>query len=397
MTNLKTKTETLKNRWKSPSIRDTESEGHASWIELFFDLVFVVVVAELSHYLSEHLTIVGFLQFAMLFVPCWWGWVLFTFYSDRYETDDVIHRLLILSAMLAVIFLAANIHNAFSNGAIGFVLAYVTLRSIVLALYTRVARHQNVAVANLKLYLSSYIPSTCLWLISIATPANIRYIFWGVAIFIELLMPILGSQLLANTPVHRSHLPERFGLLTLIVIGESIVSVATATTQTNWNLVPTIAAIGAFIIAACLWWLYFNFLETAVIIRGIGSVHVYNYGHLPILMGLSLVAVGAEHIIEEASHQFLSVGTSWTLCGGVTLYMLSIGVIWVIDCRRRLTWLLVGTIAIALTLAIIGKTLPPLLVEGLLMAMLVAKVIIEILRSKPEIEAGEENIIKIDV
>ncbi len=148
-------------------------------------------------------------------------------------------------------------------------------------------------------------------------------------------------------------MPERFGLLTLIVIGEAIVSVATATTQTNWNLVPTVAAVVAFVIAACLWWLYFNFLESAVVIRGIGSVHVYNYGHLPILMGLSLVAVGAEHTIEEASHQFLSAGTSWALCGGVALYMLSIGVIWVVDCRRRLSWLLVGTIAIALILAII--------------------------------------------
>lgn len=391
MTNLKKIELDAKNRWKPPNIRDAESEGHASWVELFFDLVFVVVIAELSHYLSEHLTVIGFLQFAILFIPCWWGWVLFTFYSDRYETDDVIHRLLVLSAMLAVIFLAANIHDAFSDGAIGFVLAYVTLRSIVLALYARVARHVDVATKNLKLYLSSYIPSTILWFISISTPAPIRYILWGVAISIELLMPILGSRLLVGTPVHRSHLPERFGLLTLIVIGEAIVSVATATIQTNWNLVPTVAAVFAFVIAACLWWLYFNFLESAVVIRGIGSVHVYNYGHLPILMGLSLVAVGAEHTIEEASHQFLSAGTSWALCGGVALYMLSIGVIWVVDCGRRLSWLLVGTIAIALILAIIGRTLPPLLVEGLLMAILITKVTIEIMRSQPVVEMGDER------
>ena len=102
-------------------------------------------------------------------------------------------------------------------------------------------------------------------------------------------------------------------------------------------------------------------------------------------------------VIEEASHQFLSAGTSWALCGGVALYMLSIGVIWVVDCRRRLSWLLIGTIAIALILAIIGRTLPPLLVEGLLMAMLVAKVTIEIMRSRPVVEMGDENTIKIDV
>lgn len=387
------------SRWRQPRLRvtsDGERDSHASWIELFFDLVFVVVIAELSHNLKENLSVVGFLEFAALFVPCWWAWVLFTFYADRYDTDDVIHRLLILSGMLAIIFLAANIHNAFGEGAVGFALAYVTFRSIVLTLYARAVRHVDAAWANLKLYLASYIPSTILWLISTVTPAPLRYVLWAVAIAIELLMPILGSRMLAGTPVHPSHLPERFGLLTLIVLGEEIVSVATATADTNWNLVPTVAAIGGFAIAACLWWLYFNFLETSVIIRGIGSVHVYNYGHLPIIMGLTLVAVGIEHTIQEASLSTLTVATSWALCGGLALYMLSITAIWIAACRRNITWLQVGSVAIALSLAIAGGSLPPLVVEGLLLAMLVGKVTIEILRTKSTPEAGEEKIIEID-
>ncbi|BAZ11662.1 low temperature requirement A [Calothrix sp. NIES-4071] len=283
----KEETAVLLNRWRRPSLRVTsnaENVGHASWIELFFDLVFVVVIAELSSTLEKNLDFVTFIKFAALFVPCWWAWVLFTFYADRYDTDDVIHRLLILSGMLAVIFLAANIHNAFDNGAVGFALSYIAVRTIVLALYARAVRHVSVAQATLKLYLASYIPSTILWLISIAAPTPIRYLCWAVAIIIELSTPIVGSRLFANTPVHPSHLPERFGLLTLIVLGEAIVSVATGTTTTNWELIPTLAAVGGFALAACLWWLYFNFLETAVIIRGIRSVHIYNYGHLPIII-----------------------------------------------------------------------------------------------------------------
>ncbi len=87
--------------------------------------------------LEQHLSWNGFIQFAALFVLCWWAWVLVTFYVDRYETDDPPHRVLILSAMLAVTFLAATVHNAFSTGFVGFVLAYVTIRSIVLGLYLR--------------------------------------------------------------------------------------------------------------------------------------------------------------------------------------------------------------------------------------------------------------------
>ena len=93
------------SRYKPPHLRSIDQEYHASWIELFFDLVFVFVIAELSHHLEEHLSVTGFLEFAALFVPCWWAWVLFTFYADRFDTDDVVHRLLMLSGMLAIAFL----------------------------------------------------------------------------------------------------------------------------------------------------------------------------------------------------------------------------------------------------------------------------------------------------
>jgi low temperature requirement protein LtrA len=208
--------------------------------------VFVFVIAELSHHLEEHLSVTGFLEFAALFVPCWWAWVLFTFYADRFDTDDVIHRLLMLTGMLAIAFLGVNIHNAFEGGSTGFALAYVTIRSIVLVLYARAARHVPVARASLKLYLASYVPSTCLWLISIAVPESLRYILWAIAMAIELSVPIIGSRFLSGTPSHPSHLPERFGLFTMIVLGEAIVAVASGTADTNWQLPSIIAAVCGF-------------------------------------------------------------------------------------------------------------------------------------------------------
>jgi low temperature requirement protein LtrA len=364
--------------WKSPRLRvDSDGEGsdRASWIELFFDLVFVVVIAELSHTLEEHLDWTGLIQFAGLFVPCWWAWVLVTFYVDRYETDDPLHRLSILAAMLATIFLGANVHNAFDSGAIGFVLSYVAIRSIVLVLYWRATRYVRSALSNLKLYLASYLPSTSLWIASIAFSAPTRYWMWGMAMAIELLIPILGTRILARTPNHPSHLQERFGLFTLIVLGESIVSVASATANGSWNLWATGAAIAGFGIAACLWWLYFNFLETAVAIRGIGSVHVFNYGHLPIVMGLALTAVGTKQAIAEAAKgTVLAGGARWALLGGVALSMSAIAMITVFGCRKRFSWQMVGTIALVLGLAILGQNLLAIALEGLLLLLLMAKV-----------------------
>ncbi|MGV0025350.1 low temperature requirement protein A [Phormidesmis priestleyi] len=214
--------------------------------------------------------------------------------------------------------------------------------------------------------------------------APTRYWLWGIAMTIELLMPIIGTRILAGTSAHPSHLQERFGLFTLIVLGESIVSVASTTANGSWALLPTLAAVFGFGIAACLWWLYFNFLETAVFIRGIGSVHTFNYGHLPIVMGLALVAVGTEHtIVETASHNILSAGARWTLLGGVALYMTAITFIAVAACRRRFSWQMVMAIMLVLGLAILGQNLSPLVLEGLLLALLVAKVSLQVSMTQP--------------
>ena len=372
----------LSNRWRPPSLRvNSEIEGinHASWIELFFDLVFVVVIEQLSHYLSSHLSLLGFLQFAALFVPCWWAWTLFTFYVDRYDTDDVPHRLLILSGMLAVVFLAVTVHDALGKDAVGFVLSYLAIRSIVLLLYARSVRHVAVAWANLRLYLASYIPSTILWLSSLFVADSTRYILWGLAMAIELATPIIGSRLLVGTPAHPSHLPERFGLVTLIVLGEAIVSVATNTADIDWKLIPLLTAIGGFVIAACLWWLYFSFLESVVKIRGIASVHLYNYGHFPILLSLTTVAVGVGGAIKQATNPILEAGTRWTLCGGIALYMLSIGIIMLTACRRQVSILAIAAIAVALVLAIFGSNLSAIAILAVLIVTLIVKVTADIL------------------
>jgi len=198
---------------------------------------------------------------------------------------------------------------------------------------------------------------------------------------IELIAPILGSRLLAGTPVHPSHLPERFGLCTLIILGEAIVSVVSGTATTNWQLSSVLAAVGGFVIAACLFWTYFNFLETSVVIRDIRSVHIYNYGHLPILIGLILVAVGIQHTIEEANYNMLPTATRWALCGGVELYIVALAIIRLTAARSSVTWFpwfLGSAVAIPLGLAVAGDGLTPLALEGSLLTVLVAKVGLEI-------------------
>src|SRR5919197_3454250 len=127
-----------------PRLRTIEEgfeERHATWLELFFDLVFVVAVAELGQNLTHEPTLHGFLQYVGLFIPVIWAWAGFTFYANRFDTDDLTYRLLILLAMFAVAALATNTPNAIEEGGRGFAVSYIIVRLPLIALYARAIRY----------------------------------------------------------------------------------------------------------------------------------------------------------------------------------------------------------------------------------------------------------------
>ena len=122
---------------KRPTLYALHREGgrHATWLELFFDLVFVLAIAELTHYLHGHLTVGGFLGFAFLFLPVWLVWSNFSYYVDLFEVDSPFYRVTMLAAMLFSIALAVNVHGALDGGSAGFAAAYVALRVLLIGLY----------------------------------------------------------------------------------------------------------------------------------------------------------------------------------------------------------------------------------------------------------------------
>ena len=124
---------------------DAEDERHASWLELFFDIVFVVAIAELSHELVVDHTLSGFATFAALFVPIFVAWQGFSFYADRFDTDDVLFRVCMLAAMLSVAALAIQIPDVAHGESAGFALAYVAIRVLTVVLNLRAYRHVPLA------------------------------------------------------------------------------------------------------------------------------------------------------------------------------------------------------------------------------------------------------------
>ena len=355
-------------------------ERHASWLELFFDLVFVLAVAQVAHVLNEHTDAGGTLKFLALFVPVWWSWVGFTFYADRFETDETIYRVLTFAAMLAVAALAVNLENAFSAaGDAPFVFCYTLVRAVLIALYIRAAYHVPLARAFCLQYIYGFSFAVCLWLASLLAAPPIRYWIWAAAVASELLTPFLNIRNTKTTPFDQSHIPERFGLFTIIVLGEAVIATANGAAKVNWNVQTVAAAAIGFALAACIWWLNFDFVEDGAIkSESLAPRFVYLYGHYFLVASVVALGIGVEHAVKETNdYSYLKFSTLALLCGAVAAYLAVITLIRFAVGTCRLLYPRLASIAVALLILTFGASLPPPLVLSLLLLLLVGGVILE--------------------
>jgi low temperature requirement protein LtrA len=320
----------MKLKGMRPPRLQTASDEHrqASWLELFYDLVFVVAVANLAHRLLEHHDWNAVLSFVALFIPLWWTWASYTFYADRYDTDDLGQRLLAGLQMVAISLMAASISGDKANSMAAFAVAYVFARALLLTMYTRAYRHVPATQELVGGYLKGFGAGGALWLISIWVPDPWRYILWTAGLAIDLVTPYLLREVQKKVPLSASHLPERFGLFTILVLGESIAAVIAALAHQAWEFDPTFGGVIGVLAATSLWWLYFDNQEGSVVRRNKGrrtawKPTVWIYSHLPLAIGLTAGGIGFEFAV--AQERFTS--GRWIMIGGVAFALLAMAVI----------------------------------------------------------------------
>lgn len=218
-------------------------ERHASWLELFFDLCFVGAVAALAAHLHDAHSIAGLVAFALLFVPVWWAWMGYTWFSAAFDSTDVPHRLGLLAAMLAVTAVAAGVPGALGEGSsTTLVVAYTLLQAVLVALFVRAGLRAPEARPLTARYAAGNAIGAGLWLASLALTETARPWMWAGAMVVLLTTPVLAVRALAEQAYDPAHIPERYGLFTLIVLGESIV-VVTAGLETGGGATPILAAV----------------------------------------------------------------------------------------------------------------------------------------------------------
>ncbi|GAA4600854.1 low temperature requirement protein LtrA [Actinoplanes octamycinicus] len=375
-----------------------DSNRSATRLELFFDLAFVLFVARCADVLTEHQTWDAAFKFTAVLVAGWWAWASTTLYANRFDTDDAIFRLFTLTGMGGVIVMAAAADQAVGAHSGWFAAGYVLLRLVLVAGYLRVWRNLPDTRPGIRPYLWGHSAGAVCWLVSLAVPEPARYALWAVGVLLDLIGPYLAARVPDAPPLHMEHLPERFGLFVILVLGESVAATVVGLREGEWSGGAVATAIFAFLAAAALWWSYFDLSGGAAKRRLVeeGGEHTrrgvhdfYVYAHLPIAVSLAAVAVGLEHAI---AHEHLSTGARVVLGAGLAGYLLSAAVIQGVLSRRwrvALVWPGLGVPLVLL--AVLLPDGPPALLVALCATVLVAGVITGVLQHR----AGAVRVAKV--
>ena len=270
---------------------------------------------------------------------------------------------------------------------VGFVVAYVVLQVVVVGLFLRARMHAHETRSLTTRYATGYALGGAVWLVSLAFPAPAQYWVWGVAMVVLMITPMFAVNAYQGQPFDSSHIPERYGLFMIIVLGESIVAVAAGVSSTGWQFASALTAATGFGIAACVWWVYFDFVESTGLQRdAIVRAFVWGYGHFGVYAGIAAAAIGVEIAIDAAAEEHsLNIAERSIFFASMATYFCAIGVIRFNSVLSIDATVIVrfASAATMVALIFIGGSLDPATLVPIAFVVVAAQTLFEIQRAGP--------------
>jgi low temperature requirement protein LtrA len=309
--------------------------NRVTYAELFFDLVFVFAITQISHTLLAHFTLLGALQVTLLFLAVWWVWVFTSWITNWLNPEKTPVRLLLFAMMLGGLVLSTSIPKAFDERGLWFAIAYATMqvgKTIFLWLSTPVSRPRiRMNAIRIAAWLST---SAIFWIAGGIAEGQSRLALWAVALAIEYISPAVrfwipryGASSVADWMIEGGHMAERCALFIIIALGESVVVIGATFAELTWTSENVLAFVSALLGSIAMWWIYFHIGAEAASEELSKSSEpgrlarlAYTYLHMPIVAGIIVAAVADELVLKHpGGHSDLKTVTS--AIGGPLLFL----------------------------------------------------------------------------
>ena len=386
----------------APLIRaDThaEEERKTSYLELFFDLVFVFAFTQVTALILEDTSVEGFLRAALVLAMVWWAWSAYTWMTNAIDIENAVTRLLIFAAMAAGFFMALSVPDAFQDEAAWFAVAYFVVRILNSALYAWGVRHDAANLRAVFLLSPWFVTAATVALVGGFVDSEYRAWIWLASLVIDVVGTLFAAS--GEWNISPSHFAERFALIVIIALGESIVAIGIGTSELTRDTTYALSVVVAFAGVAALWWAYFDFTAIAVgralrraspHARGPLARDIFTFFHYPIVLGIIFYAVAAKKTLEhpldplsEAGRWALGLGVAVFLCGFALMRFRVI---------RRIAWERLAAAATALVVAVALDGTDAIVTLGVVILLVVLSVIVETARLRDlraEIRASETH------
>jgi low temperature requirement protein LtrA len=307
---------------------ELDDEHRVTPLELFFDLVFVFAITQVTSTLADDATWDGVLRGMLVLAALWWGWSAYAWLTSAADVDEGGVRLTMLASMAAMFGAALAVPGAFGDDAVLFGVTYLLVRLLHLVLAGTVSRDDPDRREALLRFTPTSIVGPSLLVVAGFLSGDARIVVWVVALTLDYLGPVLGG-VGRGWRVAPEHFAERHALIILIALGESLIAIGAGAGLDLDTGVLVASGLGIVVVAA-LWWLYFD--VAAIIARGRLAeargpalhrlaLHSYSYLHLPIVAGVVLFALGLKTTLGDVGAELATV-PAVGLCGGAALYLL---------------------------------------------------------------------------
>jgi low temperature requirement protein LtrA len=298
-------------------------------LESFFDLVYVLAFTRVTDFVSNRLDPVGVVQGVAVLIELWWAWVCYSWLTDIVAAHSITKaRIMIFAGAAAIAVAALALPDAFGQGGIVFASAYAIARLLHVELFLMASTEQPRTHRVIERLVPGLLGGPALLVIASLVGGPVRAVLWGAAIVIDYLTPLIRNP--AGLEIHPKHFAERYGLVIILALGESIASIGVSDQRITMGVVA--AAILAIVLCAALWWSYFDYVkgsaqkrleEARGSDRSLLALNAYSYIHLAMVGGIVFIALGVRQTIADAEHP-LSAIPAGAICGGATVYLLGL-------------------------------------------------------------------------